>query len=116
MKVQRRGRLCHPHVVCDDTREIWTNTQRGRQMNRVEGSQRCRLEAGGQVVQRIVEAYQGHRCDNLSRAWDRTRIGKACDSHRLDADELACDEPLFVGEPAQERTRLRFFDDGLDES
>jgi hypothetical protein len=116
MKVQRRGRLCHTHVVRDDTREIWTNRQRGRQMNGVEGSQRCRLEAGGQVVQRIVEAYQRDRCDNVSRACDRTQIGKAYCSHRLDADELARDEPLFVGEPAQEHTGLRFFEDGLDES
>ena len=85
-------------------------------MNCVERSQRRRIEAGGQVVQGIVEANQRHRGDGVSRARDRSRIGDAYGPDGLDADELAGDEPLLVSEPVQERTRLSFFEDGLDES
>ena len=84
-------------------------------MDGVERSKRGWLEVGREVVQRVVEANQRHRRGNLPCAWNRGRIGEAHGSHRLDPELLARDEPVLVGEPAQQRPRLRLLDDRLDE-
>lgn len=87
--MQQVRSLRHTRVVRDDAREVIAHAQRNCEMNRVEGSQRRRLEVRRQVVEGIVEADQRHRRGDLSGAGDGAGIGDAYRSHRLPPDELA---------------------------
>ena len=114
-EVQRLRGPGHAGVVGDHGTQVVTDLQRGREVQRVERSQRDGFELRRSGANRLGQLDHGDLRDDGMRLHDQTRYAATHRSDDLDLDDGARQLVAVATQQPAQRTRLRFLDDELDE-